>query len=266
MLSSQILPELITIVRRIAEEELVPRFREVSRDFKRDGSVITEADLAMQNSLAQALGQKWPQFTLLGEEMSQEQQQALLDAPGEGLWIVDPLDGTRNFAAGVPCYSVSIALVIDKQIELGLVYDPAQTEAFSAQRGKGAWLNNKKLGNNIESTDLANCMAVVDFKRLQQTLASNIATKIPYASQRSFGSVALDWCWLAAGRVHVYLHGKQNLWDYAAGLLILEEAGGQSLDLLGQDVFNNSLQPRSAVAALDEDLFTQWWSWIQANQ
>jgi myo-inositol-1(or 4)-monophosphatase len=74
--------------------------------------------------------------------------------------------------------------------------------------------------------------------------------------------VALDWCWLAAGRCHAYLHGKQKLWDYAAGSLILQEAGGQAVTLQGENVFVPTLQPRSAAAALDADLFRQWIDWL----
>ena len=76
----------------------------------------------------------------------------------------------------------------------------------------------------------------IDFKRLDGPLATRLATEIPYASQRSFGSVALDWCWLAAGRCHIYLHGRSHLWDYAAGELILAEAGGYSCTLDGEPV------------------------------
>ncbi|UCE77444.1 MAG: inositol monophosphatase, partial [Gammaproteobacteria bacterium] len=78
-----------------------------------------------------------------------------------------------------------------------------------------------------------------------------------------FGAVALDWCWLAAGRCHVYLHGQQKLWDYAAGCLILQEAGGQAVTLEGDPVFVPSLTPRSAAAALDPDIFRQWIDWLR---
>ena len=83
-------------------------------------------------------------------------------------------------------------------------------------------------------------------------------TNPPYQSHRSYGSVALDWCWLAAGRGQVYVHGKQNLWDYAAGSLIFSEAGGFACTLDGEPVFNASLQPRSAVLAINQHLFTLW--------
>ena len=105
-------------------------------------------------------------------------------------------------------------------------------------------------------------IACVDFKRLPRALAVQLATEPPYASQRSLGSVALDWCWVAAGRFHLYLHGSQGLWDYAAGSLILAEAGGCAQTLQADAVFDNSLRKRSALAAVDATLLHDWARWI----
>jgi myo-inositol-1(or 4)-monophosphatase len=105
-------------------------------------------------------------------------------------------------------------------------------------------------------------IACVDFKRLGAPLAASLATRPPYASQRSLGSVALDWCWVAAGRFHLYVHGAQGLWDYAAGCLILAEAGGASQTLQGEAVFENSLRKRSALAAVDPSLLRDWADWV----
>ena len=105
-------------------------------------------------------------------------------------------------------------------------------------------------------------MALIDLKRFFLELAGCLVVSLPYKSQRSFGAVALDWCWLAAGRCHVYLHGKQKLWDYAAGCLILAEAGGSAVTLEGEPVFKPTLEPRSAAAALDPELFAQWKAWL----
>ena len=112
---------------------------------------------------------------------------------------------------------------------------------------------------------LADCLAAVDFKRLPPRLAAALATRPPYRSQRSFGSVALDWCWLAAGRHNVYLHGGQKLWDYAAGQLILRESGatgGLLDDYRGDWARGFTLAPRIAVAASDADLLARWRDWI----
>ena len=142
-------------------------------------------------------------------------------------------------------------MIKDGDVQLGVVYDPTRDELFAAKKGAGAWLNGNKLHINNAPAELKKTIGLVDFKRLDAQLAQRIVRNPPYASQRSFGSVALDWCWIAA-------HGKQKLWDYAAGWLILNEAGGYSSTLDGDVVFNGDLSARSAVAAADQKLFQQW--------
>jgi myo-inositol-1(or 4)-monophosphatase len=112
---------------------------------------------------------------------------------------------------------------------------------------------------------LKNCIAMVDFKRLKPELAATLAAHQPFGSQRNFGSSALDWCWLADGRFHVYLHGGQKLWDYAAGCLILAEAGGKALTLDGEEVIAPGLLPRSVVATLDLELYQIWTAWVREH-
>ena len=133
----------------------------------------------------------------------------------------------------------------------------------------GAWLNGTPLSLEDEpQQSLDSCLATVDFKRLPATVATRLACEPPYASQRSIGSVALDWCWVAAHRVQVYVHGKQKLWDYAAGQLILQEAGGASADLDGAiDYADRPLEPhpRSAVAATHMTLLEDWLDVLRAE-
>jgi myo-inositol-1(or 4)-monophosphatase len=112
---------------------------------------------------------------------------------------------------------------------------------------------------------LRRSIAVVDFKRLPAALAAALVASPPYSSQRYFGSGALEWAWLAAGRFQVYLHGRQKLWDYAAGALILAEAGGLAESLDGGPIYTEALQPRSAVAACDAALFEAWKAWLAAR-
>lgn len=249
---------LAELVRRASREELLPRFATVSREHKSDGSIVTVADQAMQERLERELRRHWPDFGLLGEEMDAAEQEALIREPGAGLWVLDPLDGTSNFAAGIPYFSVSLALIRGGEVSDGLVYDPPRDELFQARRGGGTTLNGEPLGEVFETPPLAGCIAAIDLKRLPGDLGTRLATTPPYSSQRSFGSVALDWCWLAAGRFHVYLHGRQKLWDYAAGQLVLAEAGGRACNLEGERVFVPSTEARSAVAALDDGLFQEW--------
>ena len=262
------LDRLRHVVKTAAHDELLRRFAAVDADVKVDGSLITAADLAMQRRLQRELAGHWPDYALLGEEMSPAQQQSLLAAPGRGLWCLDPLDGTSNFAAGVPYFAVSLALIADDRTVAAIVYDPARSECFSALRGHGAWLNERPITAPDATRSLADAMAMVDLKRLPVTLIRAFAERSPYRSQRSFGSVALDWCWIACGRCQVYLHGGQKLWDYAAGLLVMQEAGGAGgvLDTYDGDWLRGySLAPRIAIAATHPDLLVQWRNWISAQ-
>lgn len=236
-----------------------------SAELKADGSWVTAVDLAVQQAMREWLDHAFPAIGFLGEEMSAEAQAAAWQACVDGeslLWVVDPLDGTSNFRAGFPVFSLTLALFAQGRVVAGLVYDPLRDELFHAQAGQGAYLNDTRL-NTAQHPELPlnRCLAAVDFKRLPKPLAARLATEPPFASQRSIGSVALDWCWLATGRVQVYLHGKQSLWDYAAGQLIAYEAGARSATLAGELDAPHApatLDPRSALAALSSPLLDEW--------
>lgn len=245
------------VVRLLPKEGATTAGRE-----KADGSVVTEVDEALQTAIQSELRRRWPEYQFLGEEMSAEEQSRLLTDSGNGLWCLDPLDGTTNFAADTPFYSVSLALLQAGEPALGVVYDPQRQECFAAQRGAGAWLNGVRLSCRSFGLKLRSSVAVVDFKRLHPALACRLVEGQPYRSQRNFGSCALEWCWQAAGRFHVYLHGGMKLWDYAAGSLILAEAGGRSCTLEGDSVVDTRKSSRSVVASLDPDLFAEWCSWL----
>lgn len=257
------LNQLRGLVAERAQQEIMPRFNQVSYRFKQDGSLVTAADTSMQAAMIDSLKARWPEYALLGEEMTAEQQQSLLNQGDRGLWVLDPLDGTSNFASGIPIFSVSLALLVDGQVQLGLIYDPVRDECFSAIRGEGAWLNDYELRPDIHRDHLSQCIAQVDLKRLPAHMAMRLAEQHPYASQRNFGSGALDWCWLAAGRSQLYAHGGQKLWDYLAGHLILQEAGGKVSTFDGEDIFNHSLQPRSVAAAINDELYAAWLEVLQ---
>lgn len=252
---------VVARVREVARAEIVPRFNQVGHAHKADGSLVTEADMATQRALAAALRADFPDIPLLGEEMEPAEQQRLLAEGEQGLWILDPLDGTGNFVSGIPFFSLSLALVVSGRVELGVVYHPTADECFDALHGHGARLNGRPLAAG-EMPALAAASGLVDFKRLTPELATRLATEPPYRSQRSFGSVALDWCWVAAGRCQVYLHGGQKVWDLAAGSLILEEAGGRATTLDGEPVFTPALGARSAVAATTPELHAAWVGWL----
>lgn len=255
---TDMLHQLEQLIPDLAREHILKQFNHTGYSFKQDGSVVTEADTAMQQAVVDALHKHWPQCPLLGEEMAAAEQQSMLDADDAGLWVLDPLDGTRNFASGIPIFSTALAFISQGEVQLGLIYDPVRNECFSAIKGQGAWLNRAPLKLDDARTALNQCIAQVDMKRLPESMAVKIAALHPYASQRNFGSGALDWCWLAAGRSQLYVHGGQNLWDYLAGQLIFREAGGFAQSFDGAPVYRRSLRPRSIVAAVNEPLFHAW--------
>ncbi len=261
------LMDLRRLVRDAARTELLPRFSAVTRHVKTDGSLVTEADHAMQHRMQRELAAHWPAYAFLGEEMGGDEQERLTRETGRGLWCLDPLDGTSNFAAGIPFFAVSLALLLDGRPVLGLVYDPVRDECFMARRDEGVWLNDAVLGApGPPPAEMKRAIACIDFKRLETPLAGHLGAHPPYGSQRNFGSSSLEWCWLADGRFHLYLHGGQKLWDYAAGWLILSEVGGYSATLGGEEVFALGLAPRSVVAARDSRLFSLWQAWLREQR
>jgi len=257
--------QLVDLIRDIAQQELLPRFNRVSREFKSDGSIVTEADIITQQRITSQLMALWPNTELLGEEMSQEQQTEILKSD-KPIWCLDPLDGTSNFSAGIPYFAISLSLIFEAEVVLGLIYDPIRDECFLAQKEGDeypiATLNNERLTLGNADISLSKATAIIDFKRLTDELATRIVVERPISSQRNFGASALDWCWLAAGRGHVYLHGSQNLWDYAAGDYIFRAAGGHCCTLENEPVYINQLKKRSIIAATDAKLFSEWCSWI----
>jgi len=255
------LKKLEEIVKLAAQEVLVPHLGSHEFVYKDDGSIVTKSDLAMQERLNRDLMQAWPQYAILGEEMSEQRQLEVINSD-VAYWCIDPLDGTNNYAAGMPLYAVSIALINNGVAELGLIYDPSRDEMFTAIKGRGAFLNDIRLMHRESVHHAGRIIAEIEMKRLPRDLAVRLVTDAPYGSHRNSGSSAIDWCWLAAGRFNIYLHGGQKLWDYAAGHLILEETGGRSIALDGQPVFRGKLETRSVLATLDENLFDNWCTWI----
>lgn len=257
------LQAVIAAAKLVAAEEIMPRYMKVAHQYKGDGSLCTEADLAAQEALTRKL-QAILNVPVIGEEMGEKQQQELWADGSQTVWCVDPLDGTSNFVHGLPYFAVSIALIHEGESVLGVVHDPVAAEVFAAERGSGAFLNGEQLHGRTNTTSLSNALANVDMKRLNAKLAARLASHPPYLSQRNFGASTLDWCYTAAGRYDVYLHGGQKLWDYAAGSLILQEAGGHACNLDGNDFAAGGVWQRSVIAALDAKLFEEWKSWLLA--
>ena len=259
-----LLKAAVAAVKLVTAEEIMPRYLKVAHQHKSDGSLCTEADIAAQNALTKKL-QVILNVPVLGEEMTAAEQRALWETGQDGIWCIDPIDGTSNFVRGLPYFAVSVALVREGKSVLGVVYDPVANEMFSAEHGKGAFLNGEKLVGREVAVTLAQALASVDLKRLKKKLVTQLATNPPYSSQRNFGASALDWCYTAAGRYDIYLHGGQKLWDYAAGLLVLQETGGHVCCIESDDFGQCDIWQRSVIAAHDEKLFGEWKSWVRAQ-
>lgn len=267
MNSHEQINQLIQIVTEIAQTEITPRFLNADSKIKADGSLLSDADLATQAALVRKL----PEIIaapVLGEEMSHKQQRYLWDNSQHGLWVVDPIDGTSNFVNGLPHFAVSVAFVQSGVPQLGVIHNPISQETFYAVKGQGAFLNGNALPLRQSSPRLYDAIAGVEIKRLRSgKLSNSISNLSPIRSIRSMGSSTLDWCYLAAGRYDVYLHGGQNLWDYSAGALIFEEAGGKLATLEGDDFWSGEhVFQRSVIAAIEPELFEKWLKWIRTNQ
>lgn len=252
------------IIERSAQSSLISMYQVSKASYKSDGSIVTDADLAMQALLEQELAASYPAVRMLSEEMDQQTQQAAMSSQ-QDYWCIDPLDGTTNYHATLPIFSVSLALVSKGEVVLGIVYDPLRGEFFSAVKDQGIWLNNIKMRPPKQPADLSQSVAFIDFKRLPVSLRQSLVSQPVYKSQRNIGSCALEWAWLAAGRVQLIIHGSEKLWDYAAGCLLLAEAGGVSKTHHGENVFIESLETRSVLAASNPSLFQLWSDWLKTH-
>jgi myo-inositol-1(or 4)-monophosphatase len=262
-LSQDDIEQLLQLIHTAANEEVLARYRHTAVIDKYDGTLVTEADTAMQDRICTALQEAWPGIGFLGEEMTPAERHAVTTHPDALFWCLDPVDGTTNFSAGTPFFSVSLALIDRQGPVFGAVYDPVRDEMFSAVRDAGAWCNDRPMTRRAPCDELKRLLAVVDFKRLPDTLAKGMALERPYRSQRNFGSCALEWAWLADSRFDVYLHGGMRLWDFAAGHLLLQEAGGLSGDYEDNPVFRVTDKPVPVIAARDPETYRLWYDWIQ---
>lgn len=206
----------------IVEEQ---RQAEMTREFKRGTELVTEADLKADRLICERIRGKFPGHRILSEESSPDLANVHLSP--EPVWIVDPIDGTVNFAHGHRQSAVSIALASGGHIELGAVYNPFTDEMFSALRGQGAQLNGETIKVSGES-ELSRALIATGFPYEKTGLAPLIRRLDDVlhncADIRRLGSAALDICWLACGRLDGF-YETLSLWDFAAAGLIAREAG-----------------------------------------
>lgn len=205
-----------------------------SLDIRHKGRIdlVTEVDLACEKELRACILGDWPEHAILGEEGGR------LGDSQAPLWIVDPLDGTRSFAHGYPFVSVSVALEIQGQVVVGVVYDPLRDELFQAVRGGGAFLNDRPITASATET-LDQALLVTGFPyhlaEFDSTALFGLFRDYVVKSGgiRRDGSAALDFCYIACGRLDGYWEFFLHPWDAAAGALIAEEAGAVVTNLAG---------------------------------
>jgi len=218
---------------------------------KGPADLVTQADFASQEAVRQIVLGAFPEHSLLGEEVDCD---ARADVRTEYRWIVDPLDGTTNYVHGVPHYCVSLALERRGELVVGTVYDPCLDECFTAARGGGARLNGRTIRASRVST-LSEALAAVGFPPNVQPDDPDLLLFLKMLPEcqaiRRTGSSALNLCYLAAGRFDVYWSFATHIWDVAAGVLILREAGGI---VTGTDGGDFLLEEASFLAAANRPL------------
>ncbi|MBN1522842.1 MAG: inositol monophosphatase [Spirochaetales bacterium] len=197
-------------------------------------NIVTQADVECEEAIVECLQEVYPDHNILAEE----HEYGKTGSPYT--WIIDPLDGTTNFAHGIPAYSISIALAFHDDMVAGLVWDIEHNEMYTAVKGSGAWCNDVRLSVSSART-LPQCLFSTGFyygrgeemkkalKKIEQLLTLGII------DIRRFGSAALDLCMVASGRIDGYFEYMLNPWDFAAGKLIVEEAGGLVTDCEGEN-------------------------------
>jgi myo-inositol-1(or 4)-monophosphatase len=204
---------------------------DVEKKSKKD--LVTEADKATEDLIRQRISERYPSHGILGEEGGEVGSSA-------ERWIVDPIDGTASFVHGQPYYSVSMAFEKDGEVLLGAVYAPALDELYVAEKGKGAFLNGVAITKS-PTRDLEQAIMATGFACLRSELPR---TNLPYLNallpqmrdMRRLGSAALDLCYVAAGRLEGFWELNLNLYDVAAGMLVVEEVGGKCTDFSGAPV------------------------------
>jgi myo-inositol-1(or 4)-monophosphatase len=197
--------------------------------------LVTEADVAAEVAIIASLEEDAPGIAFMAEESFVENSAPVSDRT----WVIDPLDGTTNFAHGIPIFAVSIALVENKKPKLGVIYCPMQDELFVTSQGGGAWLNDRKI--NVTDTDfLVQSLVATGFpydihKHLPRIIEQTRAVLPKVRDIRRCGAAAVDLAYVACGRFDGFWEMDLKPWDTAAGCLLVEEAGGKVSDFLGKE-------------------------------
>ena len=222
-----------------ASKNLVRDFGEIEKlqvSIKGPTDFVSSADLKAEKIIIEELKKARPNYSLVSEEDGSE-----INKDKKNTWIIDPIDGTTNFLHGVPHFAISIALRSENEIVSGVIYDPIKDEMFYAEKENGAFFNNQRIKVS-KKKEINSCLFATGGK-------SKIEIDLPI---RKSGSAALDIAYVAAGRYDGYFQNDLNLWDIAAGIIILKEAGGtiNEIDLSR----NKNVQIRASSMAINDKM------------
>ena len=231
----------------------------VAYEIKGEQDLVTEADRASERLICERLRTHFPSHGIVAEEGGGH-------TSGSGYrWFVDPLDGTTNFAHGFPVFNVSMGLEKDGELIAGVIYDPTRNELFAAEKGSGAHLNNRPIRTSAAKT-LKTSLVSTGFPSTKRTQNTNIhfyyqLAMISHGIRRA-GAAALDFAYVACGRLEAFWEFKLNPWDMAAGILIVREAGGtcsdmfgKAVDLYGEHVVADNSHIHAELIAIFGDIF-----------
>ena len=195
------------IIRDFGELENLQVSKKGPKDF------VTKTDKKVEKILIEELSKSKKKFSFITEETGK-----ILRENKESFWIIDPIDGTSNFLHGIPHFAISIALQINNEILIGLIFDPIKNEMFYAEKNNGSFINNNRVRVSSKN-NLDECLFATNNK--------GVKSIYPKLNLRSTGCAALDLAYVGCGRLDGYFHNNINLWDIAAGKIIVEEAGGK---------------------------------------
>jgi len=227
---------------RKASKTLIRDFGEIENlqvSLKGPGDFVTASDKQVEKILIDELQKARPNYSILSEEVGE------INNDESFKWIIDPIDGTANFLHGIPHFAISIGLEHEGEIICGIVYDPIKDEMFVAEKGNGAYLNNKKIRVSSRS-QLKDCIIFTGGPKKEaknRDLAlkeyNNFSSKV-LLPIRKLGSASLDMAYVAAGRCDGFWQRNLNYWDIAAGIILVKESGGFVTDFLGENKYKEN--------------------------
>jgi len=217
---------------------LMENFRKIANHDireKRENDFLTFVDESAERKIIQTIHERYPEHSIFAEESGEDRKKS------DYTWIIDPLDGTRNYISGIPVFGVSIALEERNRIVLGVIYDPVHDELFTAERNKGAYVNGKEIRVNDQG-NLTQCLVATGFpfrfKRYLSPYMDCLRDVLDRASGiRRMGAASIDLAYVACGRFSGFWELGLSPWDVAAGSLLISEAGGVNTDFWGNDDF-----------------------------